>query len=102
MHPEPESRRRSIGGVLIAAVLIASVSYFTFASLQGEHGLFRLVQIEAQENRMRAELVDLKAERAQLANSTQRLSESGLDLDLLDERARKVLGLGREAEIIIR
>ena len=35
-------------------------------------------------------------------NLTRRLSSASLDLDLLDEQARRVLGLGRPDEIIIR
>jgi cell division protein FtsB len=37
-----------------------------------------------------------------IANKTLRLSAGSLDLDLLDEQARKVLGLGRPDELIIR
>ena len=50
----------------------------------------------------RSELAALQAERAAIANKTERLSTEHLDLDLLDEQARKVLGLGRPDEIIIR
>ena len=37
----------------------------------------------------------------EMENKTLRLSDNFLDLDLLDERARKVLGLARPDEIII-
>jgi len=36
-----------------------------------------------------------------MENKTRRLSDNFLDLDLLDERARKVLGMARADEIII-
>lgn len=36
-----------------------------------------------------------------MENKTLRLSDNFLDLDLLDERARKVLGLARPDEIIL-
>jgi len=36
-----------------------------------------------------------------MENLTRRLSDSYLDLDLLDERARNVLGLARSDEIIV-
>ena len=37
----------------------------------------------------------------EMENKTRRLSDNFLDLDLLDERARKVLGMARADEIII-
>jgi cell division protein FtsB len=97
-----DARRGGVGGAVFAVVVIALMAYLTFAALQGEHGLFRLFQVEAQEKRLQAELTQLRAERAAIANKTRRLSGAGLDLDLLDEQARRTLGLGRPDEIIIR
>ena len=102
MHPDSEPRRGSFGGTLRAGVLAALIGYLAFAALQGEHGLLSLLRIEAQEGRLREELAALQAERAVIANKTLRLSAGTLDLELLDEQARKVLGLGRPDEIIIR
>jgi cell division protein FtsB len=102
MFPESEPRRGSFGGAVYSIVVIALMCYLTFAALQGEHGLFSLFQVQAQEGRLRAELTRLQAERAEVANRTRRLSSEHLDLDLLDEQARKVLGLGRPDEMIFR
>jgi len=102
MHPESETGWGHVGGAIFATVLIAMMGYLTFAALQGEHGLFRLFQVEAQEIRLRAELQQVQAERAVIANKTHGLSDATLDLDLLDEQARKVLGLARADEILIR
>lgn len=103
MHAEPESRRRSgLSGLIFAALALAVVGYLGAAGLQGEHGFFRLVQIEAEEARLRDDLAQLRVERAAVENKVRRLSTGSLDPDLLDERARSVLGLGREDEILIR
>jgi class I fructose-bisphosphate aldolase len=102
MYPESETGRSSFSSAVFAAMLIMMMGYLTFAALEGEHGLFRLFQIQAQEARLKAELASLKAERALAANKTHGLSEESLDLDLLDEQARKVLGLARADEILIR
>lgn len=91
-----------MAGTAFAVGTIALMAYLTFAALQGEHGLFRLFQIEAQEKRLTAELAELRAAREAIANKTERLSSGDLDLDLLDEQARRVLGLGRADEILIR
>ena len=97
-----ETRRSGVGGAIYAVATIALMAYLTYAALQGEHGLFRLIQIEAQERRLAAELATLVAERETVENLTRRLSSDGLDLELLDERARRVLGLGRPDEVLIR
>jgi cell division protein FtsB len=99
---EPEPRRTGVGGAAFAIAVVASIAYLGLAAFQGEHGLFNLFRIEAQEARLRAELSALQAERATILNKTQRLSVESFDPDLLDEQARKVLGLGRPDEIIIR
>jgi cell division protein FtsB len=92
---------RGLFGIAFTAVVIALMGYLGFAGLQGEHGLLRLLQIEAKETRLAAELEALRAEREAIVNKTERLSTGSIDLDLLDERARKVLGLGRPDEIIL-
>jgi cell division protein FtsB len=102
MHADSDIRRKSFGGAVFAVVMIALMGYLTFAALQGEHGLFSLLRVEAQEARLRGELATVQAERAAIANKTRRLSSDSLDPDLLDEQARKVLGLGRPDELIIR
>jgi cell division protein FtsB len=96
-----EPRRKGLGGAVFAIVVVALAGYLTFAALQGEHGLFSLFQVEAQEDQLRGELAQLQSERAAISNRTHRLSNEGLDPDLLDEQARKVLGLGRADEVII-
>ncbi|TCO70888.1 FtsB family cell division protein [Rhodovulum euryhalinum] len=97
------SHTRPALGALVFLGLGASLAmYFTFAAVQGDFGLFRRIQIEADAARLRAEKEMLEADLADLENRTMRLSDGYLDLDLLDERARTVLGLIRADEIVIR
>lgn len=96
-----ESRLTKFANVVLATVIIAVICYMSFSALQGNHGLFRLFQIKSQELRIRSELDDLQQRLAVLENKTQRLSTEHLDIELLDEQARKVLGLGRADEILI-
>jgi cell division protein FtsB len=94
--------RPALGTLLFLGVGATLATYFTFAAVQGDFGLFRRIQIEADAERLRAEKAGLEAELADLENRTRRLSDGYLDLDLLDERARVVLGLIRADEIVIR
>ena len=88
-------------GTLIALGAVAIGIYFTFHAVQGDFGLFSRLQIEAEEKLLIAELDILRAELEVLQNKTKRLSDDFLDLDLLDERARDVLGVMRPEEIAL-
>ena len=101
MYHDPEPRRGMFGAVFVL-VVVALMGYLSFAALQGEHGLLSLFRVEAQESRLKEELAALRTERAAIANKTERLSSGHLDLDILDEQARKVMGFGRPNEIILR
>jgi cell division protein FtsB len=77
-------------------------AYFTFAAVQGDYGIFRRVEIAAEAEALRGDLDRLNADIAAMENLTRRLSDDYLDLDLLDQQARDVLGLLRADEIVIR
>ena len=97
------SRRRAPLGALVYLSIMASLAmYFTYASVQGDYGLFRRVQIDAEARVLQAEMEALQAEVQTLQNKTHRLSDGYLDLDLLDEQARDVLGLVRADEVVLR
>ena len=82
--------------------MIAATCYFAYAALQGDTGLVEQVRLEREKAELQARLADVQAERRRMENLNRRLSERYLDLDLLDERARAVLGYIREDEIVIR
>lgn len=98
----PRSNRQSLGSFLFFATAFALSAYFTFAAIQGDHGLFRRVEIAAEADVLREDRDLLLTEIAVMENLTRRLSDEYLDLDLLDEQARTVLGLLRADEIVIR
>lgn len=77
-------------------------TYFTFAAVQGGFGLFRRVEIDAESRQLAQRLADLQTDITRMENLTLRLSDDYLDLDLLDEQARSVLGLLRGDELVIR
>jgi cell division protein FtsB len=102
MYREPELRRRQVGGVLFFVVGLALLLYLAFDALHSDYGLIRLIQIKEQEARLRQELTELRIERAAIASKTAQLSGDRPDLELHDERARQVLGLGRPDELLMR
>ncbi|MBO6777297.1 MAG: septum formation initiator family protein [Marinibacterium sp.] len=96
------SNRPGFGPLVFFAVAFALSVYFTFAAVQGDYGLFQRVEIEAERNTLDLNLAGLQAEIDEMENLTKRLSDDYLDLDLLDQQAREVLGLLRADEIVIR
>jgi cell division protein FtsB len=92
----------AMGGVMFLFAMFAIGSYFTFAAVQGDFGVFRQAQIKAEVAALQVEKAALEAELTALSNRTRRLSDTYLDIDLLDEQARDVLGYVRADEIVIR
>ena len=88
-------------GYLLPLGLLTFGGYFAFAAVQGQGGLFRRIELEAERSELRAELDLLDAQVADLRERTRRLSDDYLDIDLLDERVRDVLGRVRADEIVI-
>ncbi|MEO0745204.1 MAG: septum formation initiator family protein [Pseudomonadota bacterium] len=96
------NNRAPVGTITFFAISFALGTYFTFAAVQGDYGLFRRAEIEAEARDMSEQLMQVQADVAQMENLTRRLSDEFLDLDLLDEQARSVLGMLRSDEIVIR
>ena len=76
--------------------------YLTFAAVQGDHGLFRRIEVEAEARRHEAELARVAAVQHRYEQLTRRMSDDFLDLDLLDERVRDVLGYVAAGEVVLR
>lgn len=96
------SQRLSISATIFFVLAIALGLYFAFAAIQGPSGILRRIQIEAETGELAVERDRLAEDVDRMQNLTRRLSDEYLDLDLLDERAREVLGFVRADEIILR
>ena len=96
------NHRPNLGSLPFFAAAFALSAYFTFAAVQGDFGLFRRVEIAAEAETLNRDLTRLNHDIAQMENLTHRLSDTFLDLDLLDEQARSVLGVFRAFYIGIR
>jgi len=95
------SKSRSVVGYLTSVSVVALVAYFSYSAIQGPYGVLTLYKIETKEAQLQTQLEGLVTERMAAKNRAHRLSDEYLDLDLLDEQARKVLGLIRGDEIIV-
>ena len=98
---EKSGKSRGVVGYIASVIVVALVAYFSYSAIQGPYGLLNLFKIEAREARLQQELDEITQQRQVAQNRAYRMSDEYLDLDLLDEQARKVLGLIRGDEIII-
>ncbi|SNR60528.1 FtsB family cell division protein [Puniceibacterium sediminis] len=92
----------ALGALVFFAITFSLGAYFTFAAVQGDFGVFRRAEITVESQHLAEELREVQAEVARMENLTTRLSDDYLDLDLLDQQARDVLGLMRADEITVR
>ncbi|TQS72656.1 septum formation initiator family protein [Rhodobacteraceae bacterium] len=97
-----QQKNRAVGPLIFFSIAFVLAAYFTFAAVQGSYGIFKRVQITAEIEDMTQKRDALRAEVEQIANLTHRLSDNYLDLDLLDQQAREILGLVRPDEVVIR
>ena len=94
-------RTLSLTRAIVPGLLFLIGAYFTFAAVQGDYGLFQRMQVEAERDRLQDELARLEDQVARMEILTHRLSDDYLDLDLLDERVRSVLGYVRPDELVL-
>ncbi|WP_085308701.1 FtsB family cell division protein [Planktotalea arctica] len=97
-----KTAKPALGALIYFAVAFSLATYFTFAAVQGDYGVFRRAEITVAARELSAQLTELQAEVDDMENLTKRLSDTFLDLDLLDQQARDVLGLLRADEIVVR
>ena len=87
--------------ITLFAVCFILCVYFVIASFKGEFGVSSKYQLLAKEKALTEELKLLNEKTMKVKNKIKRLSDKSLDLELLDQQARKILGLLGEDELIV-
>ena len=75
--------------------------YFIIASFNGEFGVSAKYDLLAKEKVLANDLKIINKETKIIKNRIKRLSDTSLDLELLDQQARKILGMIGEEELIV-
>ena len=84
----------------LTVCLILSL-YFIIASFNGEFGVSAKYNLLATEKVLANELDIINKETKIIKNRIKRLSNASLDLELLDQQARIILGMIGEEEVIV-
>ena len=99
---ENHEKTSSPGLWVYSIASLSAAGYFAWAALEGDFGRIVRIGIATEIASAEAELAAVETRRRALENKVRRLSDDYLDLELLDEQARRRLGLSRGDEIIIR
>ena len=86
---------------LISVSLLVISFYFTYNAIYGNNGLKKSIVLELEIIELNNKLNSLQQVLFNIEKKTSSLSKKNLDLDLLDEQSRKILGLIRPDEIML-
>ena len=100
------SKRRKTKKISISRWVANTLSfglfiYFAYHLVHGEKGYFAYRGLQQKMIVAEHQLEDKKQERIALENRVKRLRPESLDLDMLDERARVVLGFAKPNEFVV-
>lgn len=85
----------------VVTICVGIVAYFICHGIMGERGFIALSQVEYQIADAKANLKKIQTEREKLEARTKLLRPDGLDLDMLDERARATLGYTKPNDYVV-
>ena len=80
---------------------LLAICYFSYHLVEGDRGLFAYLKLQNDIRKAEAEYQITEMERERLEKRVKLLDSKNLDLDMLEERAREVLGLAHPDEVVI-
>lgn len=83
------------------ALLFTTLFYFGYHSVQGNYGLLSLRDLNTELAELKIRATDVKTKKQNLEMLVTSLRKDNLDPELLDERAREVLGFSKKEELIV-
>lgn len=84
--------------LLINSLLSLLLIYFIFHSFYGNRGIIAYFTLSQKLEKSYSELESLRAERVELEHKVKLLRPESLDQDMLDQEARRVLGIASPKE----
>jgi cell division protein FtsB len=98
LNYEIRKRLKSSMGPILGLLLVC---YFSYHLIEGDRGLFAYLKLQQETSQEQAQLRLIELEREKLEKRVDLLNPENLDLDMLEERAREVLGLAHPDEVVI-
>jgi cell division protein FtsB len=82
-------------------LVVFMIFYIAYHALHGERGLYALMRERHEREQLTQELSTAKNKRQQMELRVAHLRDGSLDLDLLDEQMRRMLGVMKPGEIVV-
>jgi len=98
---ERASHRLKLGAIVKIAAVILIFGYVIFHIIYGDRGVISLLQNSKKYQTTLSEVELVKMERQKLQSKVGLLKTDSIDLDMLEEQAKKNLSLTKENEIIL-
>lgn len=95
---EIKARAGQVVGPVIGMTVVA---YFAFHAVQGDRGFIALGKLRNDVGELQVQVLDVRAERMAFDEKVIALRSDNIDPDLLEERARVLLGYGYADEVMI-
>ena len=93
--------KRRLATLLPHLLFAAIFSYFAYHVVHGDRGLLHANLLQREVDERSLELAELSGVRQELDARVSGLRRGSLDLDLLEEQSRRVLGYGAENDAMI-
>ena len=96
-----QHRKSYIRPLIVPVIALGFSAYFAWHGWHGSFGIEARRQLAVEADRLGAELDRVKAERRVIERRVALLRSASLESDMLDERAREILGFANGNEIAI-
>ncbi len=93
-----QNKLKSYRVIIFLSVILA---YFAFSALNGERSIIRYFYLQKEIASRKVIAAQYEQQKRTLEEKVKHLSNSSLDLDLLEERARIVLNLAADDEFVL-
>lgn len=80
---------------------LSAVAYFAYHTVQGERGVLSWIQMKNEIEAAELHLARVSSERQIIEHRVLLLRPDHLDPDMLEERARIMLNMGRDGEVVV-
>ena len=87
-----QKNRYKLQSGLVTIIIVSCIFYFLYHVISGNRGLLALIETREQNEKKQAQLTKLVKQKKELEKKVGLLSNSSLDLDMLDEQIRANLG----------
>lgn len=80
---------------------LGAVAYFAYHTVEGDRGVLAYFRLQGEILDAEMRLARISSERAEMEHRVQLLRPDHLDPDMLEERARIMLNMGRDGEVVV-